>query len=117
MLFAPIASVVGLLAQGWGNAFNALVVLNALDPATYWNVYWATQNVSDQLLCTVCLITQAVVMTLIGCAYGYRATGGPEGVGRVVARSITINLVAAFFITAACISVFYGLDPQLFFGG
>lgn len=117
MIYAPIAAVVGLLAQSFGNAFNAIIVLNALDPATFWSLHWSLQNITDQLLCTVCLMTEALVMTLVACAYGFHASGGPSGVGSAVARSLRVNLVASFFITAVFVSALHGLDPDLPFGG
>jgi phospholipid/cholesterol/gamma-HCH transport system permease protein len=117
LLFAPIGAIVALLAQNYGSAFDGLFILHALDPATFWANNWGLQNLSDNLVSLLCMATMAVTMTLVACTYGYRAKGGPAGVGRVVARSLQINLVLSFFITAVFVSLFYGVNPHLPYGG
>jgi phospholipid/cholesterol/gamma-HCH transport system permease protein len=117
LLYAPIGGIVAILAQNYGSAFDGLVILHALDPATFWANNWGLQNVSDNLVCFLCIATMALTMTLVACAYGCRAKGGPAGVGRIVARSLQINQVLSFFITAVFVSIFYGVNPHLPYGG
>jgi phospholipid/cholesterol/gamma-HCH transport system permease protein len=53
---------------------------------------------------------------LVATYYGYRARGGPVGVGAATARSMVVNLVLIHFIDAVGTSVFFG-TPLVPFGG
>lgn len=117
LLFVPLAVGVALLASSFGNYLNAVIVLDALDPATFLHNHWGSQNIADQLSALVTLATMGVVIVLVSCFYGFRASGGPAGVGTAVARSLIINLVAVHLIAAFWISLFFGLDPKLPIGG
>ena len=58
-------------------------------------------------LCTGWLMGFMII--LVGCYYGYNASGGPVGVGKNTAKSMVINLVI--------VSVLGAVFQQLFFGG
>jgi phospholipid/cholesterol/gamma-HCH transport system permease protein len=117
LLYTPLAAVVCLLAMAFGGAFDALVILHALDPATFFSNNWVLQNGADSIRAFICIAVMGMMMTAVACTYGYRASGGPEGVGKAVARSLQINLVLSFFVTAVWESICYGVNPHLPIGG
>jgi phospholipid/cholesterol/gamma-HCH transport system permease protein len=117
LLFVPIAVVVALLAGTVGSYLQAIPVLQGLTTGGFLHYHWGVQNLNDQLLSFVNLTTQAVMVTLVSCYYGYRAAGGPASVGSAVARSLLINIVLVHVIAASYILVFYGQDPKLPIGG
>jgi phospholipid/cholesterol/gamma-HCH transport system permease protein len=117
VLFAPIAAIVALLAGTLGSYVQAIGVLHGLTPGSFLHYHWGVQNLADQFLCMLNLTVQAVTIVLVSCFYGYRASGGPTGVGSAVARSLLVNIVMVHVITAMYILVFYGQDPHLPIGG
>ena len=49
--------------------------------------------------------------------YGYRARGGPVGVGAATARSMIVNLVLIHVIGGALSTIFWGGSYGISFGG
>jgi phospholipid/cholesterol/gamma-HCH transport system permease protein len=54
------------------------------------------------------VLVTAVVIILIHCYYGYRATGGPAGVGVAVGRSVRASLVIIFVLDIAVSLALWG---------
>jgi phospholipid/cholesterol/gamma-HCH transport system permease protein len=50
----------------------------------------------------------AVLIILICCYYGYRATGGPAGVGVAVGRAVRASLVMIFVLDIAVSLALWG---------
>lgn len=117
IIFAPIAGGIALVANTAGAYVNSIFVLRALSPTTFLQYHWGIQAVPDQLFAFVTVLVVAVAIVLVSCFYGYRASGGPSGVGEAVARSLVINLVAIHIITGLAVFVVYGTDPHLPIGG
>jgi phospholipid/cholesterol/gamma-HCH transport system permease protein len=117
LLFAPIAAFVALLAGSAGSYIQAIPVLQGITSGGFLHYHWGVQNLNDQLLSLVNLTTQAVVVVLVSCFYGYRASGGPTGVGAAVAKSLLVNIILVHLIASFYILVFYGQDPKLPIGG
>jgi phospholipid/cholesterol/gamma-HCH transport system permease protein len=49
----------------------------------------------------------------VHCYYGYRASGGPAGVGEAVGRAVRLSLVAVMFVALAASMVLYGHSNTL----
>ena len=62
-------------------------------------------------------MTMATVIVLVGCYYGYNASGGPVGVGTATAKSMVLNLVAVNLIGMLGSQVFWGANPRAPIGG
>ena len=54
-------------------------------------------------------MTMATAIVLVGCYYGYNASGGPVGVGKNTAKSMIVNMIL--------ISVIGMMFEQFFWGG
>jgi phospholipid/cholesterol/gamma-HCH transport system permease protein len=117
LIYIPIAAAVALIGGFLGGYLNAVVVLQGLSAAGFTSVNWASQSLVDQLNLFVTAATIGVTIVVVACFYGYRAEGGPAGVGDAVARSVVVNLVLLHVIAAFFAIVFYGTDPRLPFGG
>jgi phospholipid/cholesterol/gamma-HCH transport system permease protein len=48
------------------------------------------------------------MIALVGMYYGYRARGGPVGVGAATARSMIVNLVMIHVVGASLTALFWG---------
>jgi phospholipid/cholesterol/gamma-HCH transport system permease protein len=117
LLFIPIATGMCLLAVSAGMFIDAALVLQALPGATFLYDHWQGQSIQDQLFCFVDCAVLGMVIVMVASFFGYRASGGPPGVGAAVARSLVVNLVLVHVIVTFFVTLFYGADPRLPFGG
>jgi phospholipid/cholesterol/gamma-HCH transport system permease protein len=62
-------------------------------------------------------MTLATAFVLVGCSYGYKAGGGPVGVGAATAKSMVLNLVLVTLIGMLGTQVFWGTNPHAPVGG
>ena len=102
-LLTVIADFVGMIG-GW---VIAHFLLNQTS-RQYWTSVWRALEWNDVAQGLLKPLVFAFVISLIGCFYGLRATGGTQGVGRattqaVVAASLLI-FVLTFFITKIFVS-------------
>jgi phospholipid/cholesterol/gamma-HCH transport system permease protein len=109
LMFTPIITPIALVAASVGAFVDAVLVVHAVPPATFFQFDWANQSLADQLFAFVTIVLLTTTIVLVSCYYGTRAAGGPAGVGRVVARSLVINLVM--------VHVIVGLGDALVYGG
>jgi ABC-type transporter Mla maintaining outer membrane lipid asymmetry permease subunit MlaE len=54
---------------------------------------------------------------LVGCYYGYTASGGPVGVGTATAKSMVLNTVMVHLVGMTGTALFWGKDPRSPVGG
>ena len=59
----------------------------------------------------------ATVIVLVGCYYGYTASGGPVGVGTATAKSMLVNVIMVHVIGMMGTFVFWGQNPRAPIGG
>ena len=59
----------------------------------------------------------ATVIVLVGCYYGYNASGGPVGVGTATAEVDGVNLVSVHLIAVLGTQLFWGANPRAPIGG
>jgi phospholipid/cholesterol/gamma-HCH transport system permease protein len=83
----------------------------------YFLIFWQFQNPTDYLFSLIKAMMMATVIVLVGCYYGYNASGGPVGVGTATAKSMVLNLVAVNLIGMLGTQVFWGSNPRAPIGG
>jgi phospholipid/cholesterol/gamma-HCH transport system permease protein len=83
----------------------------------YLLIFWQFQNPTDYLFSVIKGMTMATAIVLVGCYYGYNASGGPVGVGRATAKSMVLNLVLVNVISMLGTQVFWGGNPRAPIGG
>jgi phospholipid/cholesterol/gamma-HCH transport system permease protein len=83
----------------------------------YLLIFWQYQNPVDFLFSLIKGMSMATVIVLVGCYYGYNASGGPVGVGRATAKSMVLNLVLVTLIGMVGTQVFWGANPRAPIGG
>jgi phospholipid/cholesterol/gamma-HCH transport system permease protein len=83
----------------------------------YLLIFWQFQNPTDLLFSVIKGMTMATVIVLVGCYYGYTASGGPVGVGTATAKSMVLNLVFVTLIGMFGTQVFWGANPRAPIGG
>ncbi|UIJ57694.1 ABC transporter permease [Amycolatopsis acidiphila] len=102
-----------LLTVGFGLMFLTSHVLSiyffhSVSAGGYESVFWTFMTPSDLLAAMGSSMLMGVGIIIVGCYYGYTASGGPVGVGKNTAKSMIINM-----IIVAAIGV---ITQQLFFG-
>jgi len=80
-------------------------------------IFWQFQNPGDYLFSIIKGMTMATCIVLVGCYYGYNASGGPVGVGRATAKSMVLNLVLVNLIDMFGTQVFWGNNARAPIGG
>jgi len=100
-LLTVIADFVGLFG-GW---VIAVVKLN-ISSRLYWNSAWQSLEWNDVAQGLIKPLVFAVVVSLIGCFYGLRTTGGTQGVGRATTQAMVAATIM-IFITDVMITEFF----------
>ena len=116
ILCLPALGVITLASLAVGSYFAALVQLGQPSQAAFEAVYWGLQSPLENALAVVKVVAIGTSVTLVATYYGYRASGGPVGVGSAVARSMIVNIVLIHAIDAVGTAMFFG-RPLVPFGG
>jgi phospholipid/cholesterol/gamma-HCH transport system permease protein len=117
LIFIPIAVTVALLGGYAGSLFQAVPVLHATSLGGFNHFNWAGENLVDNLQAYLNLGSMALFIVLTSCFYGYRASGGPAGVGAACARSLLVNIIMVHVIATFWVFIFFGINPNLPIGG
>ncbi len=83
----------------------------------YFLIFWMFQNPPDLLFSLIKGLAMATVIVLVGCYYGYNASGGPVGVGTATAKSMVLNIVLVHLIGMLGTQLFWGANPRAPIGG
>jgi phospholipid/cholesterol/gamma-HCH transport system permease protein len=83
----------------------------------YLLIFWTYQNPLDVLFSLTKAMTMATVIVVVGCYYGYTASGGPVGVGTATAKSMAVNIILVNIIGMLGTVIFYGANPRAPIGG
>jgi phospholipid/cholesterol/gamma-HCH transport system permease protein len=83
----------------------------------YTLIFWMFQDPTDLVFSLIKGMTMATVIVLVGCYYGYTASGGPVGVGTATAKSMVFNIVAVHILGMLGTVVFWGANPRAPIGG
>ncbi len=83
----------------------------------YFLIFWMFQNPPDLVFSVIKAMAMATVIVLVGCYYGYNASGGPVGVGTATAKSMLVNIVMVHLIGMMGTLIFWGANPRAPIGG
>jgi len=83
----------------------------------YFLIFWQFQNPPDFLYSLIKAMFMATAIVLVGCYYGYNASGGPVGVGTATAKSMVLNIILVHLIGMLGTQVFWGANPRAPIGG
>jgi phospholipid/cholesterol/gamma-HCH transport system permease protein len=83
----------------------------------YLLIFWMYQSPADLIFSVIKGMTMATVIVLVGCYYGYTASGGPVGVGTATAKSMVFNIVAVHILGMLGTVIFWGANPRAPIGG
>jgi phospholipid/cholesterol/gamma-HCH transport system permease protein len=107
-------------AVGWGFLASYVAVVQQVANVSaggYSLIFWEFQNPGDLLFSIIKAMAMATVIVLVGCYFGYTASGGPVGVGVATAKSMVVNIVAVHFVGMLGTQLFWGANPRAPIGG
>jgi phospholipid/cholesterol/gamma-HCH transport system permease protein len=109
-----------IAAVGAGFFASYLAVVQQIGEVSsggYFLIFWMFQNPPDLVYSTIKGMAMATVIVLVGCYYGYTASGGPVGVGTATAKSMVLNTVLVHVVGMLGTQVFWGTNPRAPIGG
>ncbi|MER6990428.1 ABC transporter permease [Saccharopolyspora hirsuta] len=104
--------LVGLFASYLATGI-AVVQLNGVSEGTYNYYFRLVLTADDVFFSLVKAVAFAIVVTLVHCAYGYYASGGPEGVGKAAGRALRTSIVTITVADVLLSIAFWGVRPTL----
>jgi len=117
LLFVPLVYIMAILVGLFGGWLVSVAQIAELTGSRYYNGYWDSQALIDNVVSLVKVTSMGVAIALVGMYYGYKARGGPVGVGDAVARSMFLNMILVHVIGAFWSQVFYSRGGAFPFGG
>jgi len=109
-----------IAAVGAGFFASYLAVVQQIGEVSsggFFLIFWMFQNPPDLLYSVIKGMVMATAIVLVGCYYGYNASGGPVGVGTATAKSMVLNIVLVHLIGMLGTQVFWGANPRAPIGG
>ena len=100
-LLVVIADFVGLFG-GW--VISSLFL--DLTSRQYWSSAWQTLEWNDVSQGLLKPLVFALVISMIGCFYGLRTTGGTQGVGRATTQAVVTATVLIFILDLLITKIF-----------
>ena len=116
-LVFPAIYIVGLGFHMVANYIIIVVQIHDVSQGGWQTVHWAFQNPIDILYSEIKAVAMGTAIVIVGMYYGYRARGGPVGVGTATARSMILNLILIHIIGSLLTMVFWGLNANAPVGG
>jgi phospholipid/cholesterol/gamma-HCH transport system permease protein len=109
---------IGAVGAGFFASYLAVVQqIGEVSSGGYFLIFWMFQNPPDLLYSTIKGMAMATVVVLVGCYYGYTASGGPVGVGTATAKSMVLNTVMVHIVGMLGTQIFWGTNPRAPIGG
>ena len=100
-----IADVIGLI----GAYLIAVPLLKLISGGEYWTSSWQALVLNDLGQGLLKPFVFGIIISLVGCFYGLRTTGGTQGVGRAVTEAVVSAMIWIFVTTLLIDKVFVGL--------
>jgi len=116
-LVLPFMYLAGIGAGFFASYLAVVQQIGEVSSGGYFLIFWMFQNPPDLLYSVIKGMAMATVIVLVGCYYGYNASGGPVGVGTATAKSMVLNIVLVHLIGMLGTQLFWGANPRAPIGG
>ena len=116
-LVLPFMYLAGIGAGFFASYLAVVQQIGEVSSGGFFLIFWMFQNPPDLLYSVAKGMTMATVIVLVGCYYGYTASGGPVGVGTATAKSMVLNIVLVHLIGMLGTQLFWGANPRAPIGG
>jgi phospholipid/cholesterol/gamma-HCH transport system permease protein len=113
----PFMYIAGIGAGFFASYLAVVEQIGEVSSGGFFLIFWMFQNPPDLLYSVIKAMAMATVIVLVGCYYGYNASGGPVGVGTATAKSMVLNIVLVHLIGMLGTQIFWGANPRAPIGG
>ena len=104
-IMLPLLTIISDFVGMFGGWIIALLFLN-LGSRLYWDTVWRALEWNDVAQGLLKPFVFALVISLIGCFYGLRASGGTQGVGRSTTQAMVAAAVLILLIDVLISKIF-----------
>ncbi|WP_068162488.1 ABC transporter permease [Rhodococcus phenolicus] len=104
--------MIGLLASYLSTRL-VVVVFNGASAGTYDYFFHLVLTPQDLLYSGIKAMVFAIVVSLVHCAYGYYASGGPAGVGAAAGRALRTAILSIGVLDVLLTFALWGLVPEV----
>jgi phospholipid/cholesterol/gamma-HCH transport system permease protein len=101
----PLLTIISDFVGIFGGFIVAKFELN-LEGAQYWATVWQSLVLKDVTQGLLKPFLFSFAISLVGCYYGLRTTGGTEGVGRATTNAVVVASVLIFILTFFITQIF-----------
>ena len=109
---------IAAIGAGFFASYLAVVQqIGEVSSGGFFLIFWMFQNPPDLLYSIIKAMVMATGIVLVGCYYGYNASGGPVGVGTATAKSMVLNIVFVHLVGMLGTQIFWGANPRAPIGG
>ncbi|HKB50301.1 MAG TPA: ABC transporter permease [Solirubrobacterales bacterium] len=113
----PIIYLVGVGIVYFASYLAVVEQIGDVSSGGYLLIFWTFQDFLDVLFSLTKGMVMATGIVLVGCYYGYTASGGPVGVGTATAKSMVVNIILVHIVGMLGTLIFYGSNPRAPIGG
>src|SRR6201747_1994058 len=117
MMVLPFMYIAAVGAGFFASYLAVVQQIGGVSSGGFFLIFWMFQNPPDLLFSLIKAMAMAFVIVIVGCYYGYTASGGPVGVGTATAKSMVFNTVAVHLVGMLGTQVFWGFNPNAPIGG
>jgi phospholipid/cholesterol/gamma-HCH transport system permease protein len=100
-----VADAIGL----FGAYLIAVPLLHLLSAGYYWSSSWRTLVLNDLAQGLIKPLLFGMIISLVGCFYGLRTTGGTQGVGHATTQAVVSASIWIFAVTFLIDKIFVNL--------
>ncbi len=113
----PFMYLVGIGVMYFASYFSVVQQIGDVSSGGYLLIFWMFQDPLDLTFSLIKGMVMATAIVLVGCYYGYTASGGPVGVGTATAQSMVVNIILVHIIGMLGTVIFWGSTPRAPIGG
>jgi len=113
----PFMYLAGVGAGFFASYLAVVEQIGEVSSGGFFLIFWMFQNPPDLLYSVIKGMSMATAIVLVGCYYGYNASGGPVGVGTATAKSMVLNIVLVHLLGMLGTQLFWGANPRAPIGG
>jgi phospholipid/cholesterol/gamma-HCH transport system permease protein len=116
LVSAPIY-IIGLAVFYLGEIFVILGQIHEISQGAWESVHWSFTDGASIFYSYTKTLIMWVSIVIASMYYGYRAKGGPVGVGNATAKSMVVALVLTMVLNEGFTFFFWGINPKIPVGG
>jgi phospholipid/cholesterol/gamma-HCH transport system permease protein len=113
----PFMYLAGVGAGFFASYLAVVEQIGEVSSGGFFLIFWMFQNPPDLMYSVIKGMSMATCIVLVGCYYGYNASGGPVGVGTATAKSMVLNIVLVHLLGMLGTQLFWGANPRAPIGG